>query len=161
VEITAPENKVYVVGTKDSLSMISCSSKELADGIAKELEEVLKSKPSIVLSKVNRIDFDEGRVDVKQKDHITIPLENYDFTFFVPDLTSLYFELYNGLNASYDESVLLVCRLREIVISKAEAVTILDFLEAKRKFFKKKEDAWFKAFDEVKPQTSLKKEEIN
>lgn len=60
---------------------------------------------------VDRLDafvYDDGVINVKDKDKLNIDLGPYRFRFFIQDLTSIRFELKNALKSFKDESFIKI-----------------------------------------------------
>lgn len=145
--------QVYLVSSPAGLPYAICSSIELANKRKEELYQ--KISISAVLSPVpeNVILFDEGRKNVvidKDKEEIYVN-GDFSFLFFIPDLSSLLFELRLELskarNNSLKNDVRLYSKAVEAVMTVDEAQTLLDFLEAKMDELRKKENEWFDKHD--------------
>lgn len=140
------EDTFQVVNLKVGGSrVVSCVGEDIADAVEIELQ----SRGDVIRNAVQTpyVEFDEGKPSLTEDDRQVVPLDNFKFSFFIPDFSSLVFELKASLDESRGGRVTLLSKTRNIALSKDDALTIFDFIQAKYDKYKQLENEWFASFE--------------
>lgn len=153
------KTQVYGVSAAGSNSIMLCSSLELAKLARDKLGESTKGDVKLTPVDTNTMLFDEGNLLVSKQDQYLIKLDGLTFVFFIPDLSSLAFELARALCEAQGGFVALHSKVCGVVLSYCEAQTLKDFIDAKWAHLKSKENDWYERFGEELKKANSEVEE--
>lgn len=139
-------HEYYKVQAQGGKACVYCQDEDIAEFTKKQFESLQNVKYEVVYFDRDYLIFDDGRKDVVDSDLTFIEVFGLRIRFYIPDLSSLCFQLRLGLKNARDEGtdiVLLDSELAIIRIRVAQAQTMLDCLDRPDSFYKEKEDEWF------------------